>query len=159
VHVHFDAPNKCIYCGSKVLGGGCIFNPFGKNHVRGPEFLANVKEQTKNSTILSYLYESILNSDKSNAPMTPLNRFFRRLAGIVGTLGQPLLESFQYQSKPTFSQIPKEQTILAFEIKERLEEQYKQINETIKHANLSLPQEIVEDIMVDAIISFSEKNK
>jgi hypothetical protein len=51
----------------------------------------------------------------------------------------------------------KEYNIKAFELKDRLVEQYKQLNETINHANLSLPQEVVEDILVDAIISASEK--
>jgi hypothetical protein len=157
VHVHFDAPNKCIYCGSKVIGSGCIFNPFGKNHVRGPEFLANVKEQVKNSIILSYLYESIIKSEQSNAVLTPLSRFYKRLSGFVTSLGQPLLESFQFQSKPSYSNLQKEHTILAFELKERIQEQIKSLNETIKQANISLPQEIVEDIIVDAIMASGEK--
>lgn len=159
VHVHFDAPNKCIYCGSKAIGTGCIFNPFGKQHIRGPEFLVNVKEQVKNSTILSYLYENVINSEKSNAPLTPLSRFYKRLAGFVTTLGQPLMESFKFQSKPTYTGLLKEHTIIAFGLKERLEEQLKQVTSTLKHANLALPQEIVEDILVDAIISASEENQ
>jgi hypothetical protein len=156
-HVHFDAPNKCIYCGSKVLGSGCIFNPFGKNHVRGPEFLIGVKEQTQKSAVLSYLYENISN-DNVDAPLTPLSRFYKRLCGIISNLSQPLMEAFSLQSKPSYADLPKEYSIKVFELKERLVEQCKGLNETIKHANLALPQEIVEEILIDAIITSSEKN-
>jgi hypothetical protein len=155
-HVHFDDPNKCIYCGSKVLGGGCIWNPFGKTHVRGPEYLANVKEQTEKSVILSYLYENI-SKDDPNKPLTPLSRFYKRLCGIISSSSQPLLEALNLQAKPTYAGLSKEHNIRAFEIRERLIEQYKQINETLKHANLALPQEIVEEILVDAIITVGEK--
>lgn len=154
-HVHFDSPGKCIYCGSKMQGSGCIFNPFGKNHVRAPEFLAGVKEQTEKSTILKYLYEQV-NKLQHSPYMSPLNRFYKRLYEIVCTSGQPLLEALQLQSKPTYSNLDKKQNLYAHELKERLSTQYKQIYETIKHANLSLPQEIVEEILVDAIMLVDE---
>lgn len=155
-HVHFDDPHKCIYCGSKMLGGGCLFNPFGKNHVRGPEYLANVKEQTEKSAILSYLYEN-LTHDQKDRPLTPLSRFYKRLMGIITNASQPLLEALSLQSKPSYTNLGKNELLKAKEIKERLIFQYNELNETLKHANLSLPQEIVEEIMVDAIISTNEK--
>jgi len=61
------------------------------------------------------------------------------------------------QSRPTYASLTKEHNIKAFELKERLKEQFKQLNETVKHANISLPQEIVEEILVDVIISSNEK--
>lgn len=155
-HVHFDAPHKCIYCGSKVLGSGCIYNPFGKNHIRGPEFLANMKEHTEKSAILSYLYENLINENE-NRFLTPLGRFYKRLFGIITNTSQPLLEALGLQSKISTSSLPKEYVLRVHEIKERLIEQYKEINATIRHANLSLPKEIVEEVIVDAIISSSEK--
>jgi len=84
-HVHFDA-NKCIFCGSKVIGTGCPYNPYGKVHVRGPEFLAGIKEQVEKSTILSYLYENI-STLKDNVANSPLSRFYKRLAGIIANSG------------------------------------------------------------------------
>jgi hypothetical protein len=158
VHVHFDAPGKCIYCGSKVQGTGCPFNPFGKIHVRGPEYLANVKEQTEKSVVLNYLYEQISNYDEK-AHMTPLSRFYRRLCGIVTNASQPLLEAFNFQSKPNYANLNKEQTKLAFELKDRLMEQFKKISDTVRHANLALPQEMVEEVLLDAIISKNDKKK
>jgi hypothetical protein len=155
-HVHFDEPNKCIFCGSKVNGSGCPFNPFGKIHVRGAAYLANVKEQTEKSAVLNYLYENI-NNDQQLEHTSPLNRFYKRLCGIISNAGQPLLEAFSLQSKPTHSNLSKDQTIKAFELKERISTQYKELNETIKHANLALPQEIVEEILVDAIMTVGEK--
>ena len=151
-HVHFDAPNKCIFCGSKVIGTGCPFNPYGKIHIRGPEFLASVKEQVEKSTILSYLYENISKISDSKI-ISPLNRFYKRLAGIVANSGEPLLEALQLQHTPIYENLTKEQNILAFDLRERLKEQYKQINESVKYANTALPQEIVEQILLDVIIS------
>jgi hypothetical protein len=156
VHVHFGEPDKCIYCGSKVLGSGCPYNPFSKIHIRGPEYLTNVKEQTQKSVILNYIYENISN-DTFNAHLTPLSRFYKRLREIVSSASQPLLEALNLQCKPTYANLSKQHNIKAFEVKERLVEQYKQINNTLKHANLSFPQELVEEILVDAIMSVSEE--
>jgi hypothetical protein len=154
-HVHFDAPNKCIFCGSKVIGTGCPFNPYGKIHIRGPEFLASVKEQVEKSTILSYLYENISKISDSKI-ISPLNRFYKRLAGIVANSGEPLLEALQLQNTPIYENLTKEQNIMAFDLKERLKEQYKQINESVKYANTALPCELVEQILLDIIIGNSK---
>ncbi len=150
-HVHFDA-GKCIFCGSKVVGAGCPYNPYGKIHIKGPEFLASVKEQVEKSTILSYLYENL---SKLNATpiISPLNRFYKRLAGILANAGQPLLEALELQETPSYDKLSREQNVLAFELKERLKKQYKDINESVKYANTALPQEVVEKILLSVIIS------
>lgn len=154
-HVHMDEPNKCIYCGSKYLGTGCLFNPYGKMHVRGPEFLNRVVEQTKKSTILKYLYETV-KGHANNKFLTPLGRFYRRLSEIIANSGEPLLETFELQSKPTHKNLTKEQFVQATELKERLSEQFNQIVNTVKVANFALPQEVVEEILIDAIMSNNE---
>jgi hypothetical protein len=141
-----------------VLGSGCPFNPFGKVHVRGPEFLLGVKEHTEKSAILNYLYENIT-KEQEMTHTTPLNRFYKRLCCIISNAGQPLLEAFNLQSKPKYADLSKEQMIKAFELKERLKIQYKELNETLKYANLTLPQEIVEEVLIDAIISTDDKTK
>ena len=115
-----------------------------------------MKEQTEKSVILSYLYEN-LTKDDPNKPLTPLSRFYKRLCGIISNASQPLLEALNFQTKITSSNLSREETLKAFEIKERLFEQLKAINSTIKHANLSIPQEIVEEVLLDAIISSSEQ--
>jgi hypothetical protein len=155
-HVHFDSPDKCIYCGSKSLGGGCMFNPFGKNHIRGPEFLANVKEQVQKSAILSYLYENLSNPNKESF-FTPLGRFYKRLMEIVSITGNSLFEAFNLQSKPNYAELSKKDLMKSIELKEKLMYCYDQLNKTIQEANLCLPQEMVENIIIDAIISKNEK--
>jgi hypothetical protein len=155
-HVHFDDPNKCIYCGSRSVGSGCIYNPHGKIHVRGPEFLTSSKDYSKKSVILKYLFENVNAFD--NEPYTsPLNRFYKRLCHIIATASQPLLEALSIQIRPSYAKLDKHQTLKANEIKNRLKEQYGEIYETIKYANLSLPQEIVEEIIIDVIMADSEK--
>jgi hypothetical protein len=150
-HVHFDHPDRCIYCGSKNVGGGCLYNPNGKIHIRGPEFLTNVKEQLKNSSILKYLYENITKLDEK--PMTPLSRFYKRLMEIVSSSSQFLVETLSLQSKPSFEQLSKTDFLKVNEYKEKLKYQYTNLFETIKNANLDLPQEIVEDILIDVILN------
>lgn len=151
-HVHFDAPQQCIYCGSRSLGSGCLFNPFGKNHVRGPEYLLSVKEQCEKSVVLKYLYENIQNQEENNLS-SPLKRFYKKICNIIATASQPLLETLSLQSKPTFAKLTKDQNIKAFELKKRLSEEYNSLFETVKRANLTLPQEIVEEILLDVIIT------
>ena len=157
-HVHMDEPNRCIYCGSKYLGTGCLFNPYGKVHVRGPEFLNRVVEQTKKSTVLKYLYETIKGFTEIKF-LSPLGRFYKRLSEIIANSGEPLLETFEFQSKPVLKDLTKEQFIQATEFKERLSEQYQNIVDTVKLANLALPEEIVEEILIDAIMSNSKNDK
>jgi len=157
-HVHMDDPNRCIYCNSKYVGGGCIYNPYGKNHVKSPEFLNRVHEQTKKSSVLAYLYEKVKNL-KNVKYLTPLSRFYKRLSEIISNSGEPLLEAFELQNKPSFDGISKEQYIEANNIKNRLVEQYSEINKTITRANLFLPNEIVEEILIDAIMDSCEQSK
>lgn len=157
-HVHMDEPSRCIYCGSKYLGSGCLFNPYGKIHVRGPEFLNRVQEQTEKSSILKYLFEVVKGLTEIKM-LSPLGRFYKRLSEIIANSGEPLLESFELQNKPVLTDLTKEQFVQAIEFKNRLVDQYKQINETIKFANLALPQEIIEEILIDAIMTCDEKSK
>jgi hypothetical protein len=155
-HVHFDSPEKCIYCGSRVLGGGCLLNPFGKNHIRGPEYLLTVKEQCDKSLILSYLYEK-LNKINENVFLTPLNRFYKRLSQIISSTSQPLLEAFNLQTKPTYTNLSKKQNILVFELKEKIKKNKNELFQILKDANTQLPEELVEEMLIDVIISSDEK--
>ena len=98
------------------------------------------------------MYENLNNQDDQSYN-SPLKRFYKRVCNIISTVSQPLLESLNLQSKPSFAKLTKEQHITAFQIKDRLSEEYSKISETLRHANLSLPQEIIEEILVDVIIS------
>lgn len=155
-HVHMDDTNRCIYCGSKYIGSGCLHNPYGKNHVKSPEFLNRVHEQTKNSSVLAYLYEKI-KGISSSSKISPLGRFYKRLSEIISNTSQPLLEVFELQSKPTINNISKTEYIEANLIKKRLTEQYLEIGKTLKRANTFLPNEIVEEILIHAIIDSCEQ--
>lgn len=157
-HVHMDNLNNCIYCGSKYVGSGCLFNPYGKNHIKSPEFLNRVQEQAKDSVIMNFLYEKIKNNNNSKY-ITPLGRFYRRLTEMISATGSSLLEVFEIQNKPSFTNLNKEQYVQAIELKNRLTESYKQISETLKIANASLPEEIIEKILIDAIITNDAKSK
>lgn len=154
-HVHMDSNNRCIYCGSKYLGGGCLFNPYGKNHVKSPEFLNRVHEQIKNSSVLVYLYEKVKGLSLSSK-ISPLGRFYKRLSEIISNSGQPLLEAFELQSKPTINNLSKQEYVEANLIKKRLTEQYLEVSKTLKRANAFLPNEIVEEILINAIMDIRD---
>ena len=157
-HVHMDNHNKCIYCSSKYVGSGCLYNPYSKNHVKSPEFLNRIQEQIKKSSVLAYLYEKVKSLSQTTT-LSPLNRFYKRLSEIISNSGQPLLEAFELQNKPTFDNISKQQFMEAINIKNKLVEQYSDINKTITKANLFLPSEIVEEILIDAIIDSCDRTK
>jgi uncharacterized protein YjgD (DUF1641 family) len=153
-----DNHDRCIYCSSKYVGSGCLYNPYGKTHVKSPEFLNRIQEQIKKSSVLAYLYEK-LKTLTNVKTLSPLNRFYKRLSEIISNSGQPLLEAFELQHKPTFDSISKQQFMEAINVKNKLVEQYSEINETIKKANLFLPSEIVEEILIDAIIDSCDGTK
>jgi hypothetical protein len=117
--------------------------------------LANVKEHTEKSVVLNYLFENL--NIKDNDYVSPLNRFYKRMCGIIASASQSLMEALSIHTRPTFANLSKEQHLKVFEIKKRLSVQYKEINETVKMANLSLPQEIVEEVLIDAILDSGEK--
>jgi hypothetical protein len=85
--------------------------------------------------------------------MTPLSRFYKRLMEIVSSSSQFLVETLSLQSKPSFEQLSKTDFLKVNEYKEKLKYQYTNLFETIKNANLDLPQEIVEDILIDVILN------
>ena len=144
-HVHMDNTNSCIYCGSKYVGSGCMFNPYGKIHIKSPEFVNRVHEQVKKGSLNKYL--------------TPLSRFYKRLSEMISSSGTFLLETFELQNKPSFTNLNKDQYILATELKKRISTHYNDINETLKIANANLPEEVVEKVLTDAIIMANAKSK
>lgn len=157
-HVHMGDPEKCIYCGSKYLGSGCMFNPYSKFHVRGPEFLSKVKEQVEKTTILNYLLENLKLENDHNYK-SPLDRFYKRIVSIVSSLGQPLLEALHLSEKPTYDKLSKTQMIKTIEYKQKISEQLRTLNTILFNANIELPRESVEEIIVDAIISNSGQSE
>jgi hypothetical protein len=77
----------------------------------------------------------------------------KKLSDIIASMGEPLLESFKLQQTRSYADLTKEQNIVAFELKERLQHQYSEIIKSVKHAYVALPKEVVESLLVDVIIS------
>lgn len=151
-HVHFDNPKKCIYCGSPYTGTGCPYNPYGKIHVRGPEFLNRSAIKTEKAAVLSYVLNiasSFLTECETFS--SPLDRLYTRIAGMISSIAEPLLEAFSFRETPTYGDLTKDQLIKAVELKKKISSNLKDFNETLFMASLSLPQEIVEKTLIDAI--------
>ncbi len=59
-HVHTGNDGKCIYCGSLYYGSGCIFNPYNNMHVHGSDVGISIRETTRKTLEMSYIFERLL---------------------------------------------------------------------------------------------------
>lgn len=155
-HAHCDEAGKCIYCGSKSLGFGCPNNPYGKVHIRPAAFFLQVKEQVQKSAVLTQLFERFsINPEKGYK--SPLDRLYKRLAGTIAELSEPFLEAFSLQEMPILEKLEPEQQEITTQISQRLDEQISDLRKTLKYANLSLPTEIVENLLISATLKADEE--
>lgn len=155
-HVHMDEPGKCIYCGSPSIGGGCMFNPYGTVHVRGPEYLNNSALKTEKAAVLTYIFNmatSVL--EEGSFYKSPLDRLYKRMASIIASITEPLLEAFSLQETPSYKDMSKEQLIKSVEFKNKFKQHLESFSETVLEASDHLPQEIVENTLIDAIMNFN----
>jgi hypothetical protein len=147
-----DEPGKCIYCGSPYIGSGCIFNPYGKNHVRGPEYLNRAVVKTEKAIVLNYALNKIKPETIEEGYTSPLDRLYKRVVNILLNTAEPLLEALSLQRKSVYNQISKQQLVKAVEYKQKFKKHLSEMSETVKEASLDLPPEIVEEYLIDAII-------
>jgi len=156
VHVHTGDPMSCMYCGSKSVGSGCLFNPYNKNHIRSPEYLNRFSEQAEHAVLLKYIVEKLkIKNDLEYS--SPLDRFYKGISSFISNISQPLLEAFFIAEKPTYKDLDKDQLKIVIESKNILIDKMSEIKEILSEINLVLPTEIVEEIIVDAIISSNDK--
>lgn len=160
-HVHMDEPGKCIYCGSPGLGGGCGWNPYGDMHVRGPEFLNRASVQSEKAAVLTYIFNiasTLLAEGESYS--SPLDRLYKRMASVIASVTEPLLEALCLQESPTYGKLSKPELIKTVEFKNKFKKQLESFTETVREASLALPHEIVEKTLIDAIMNLDvRKNK
>lgn len=152
VHVHTGNPTSCIYCGSNSVGSGCLLNPYGKVHVRGPEFLNRFTEQAEKAVLLKYILEKLKTNENKNKNSF-LDNFYSKVCSMITSVSQPILEAFFMVEKPTYKNLDKEQMVIAIESKKLVSSKLSEIKDILSEINLVLPTEIVEEIIVDAIIS------
>lgn len=155
-HVHMNNGGKCIYCGSNQTGSGCLLNPYNKIHIRGQEFLSRAYIQTEKFSILSYLFNKLKFISLSENYKSPLDNFYKKIANLIASTAQPLLEALYLQNYNVKSDLSKEHLIESFKLQQDLKKQFKITNELIKKANLNLPSELVEESIVSAIMSIDE---
>ena len=160
-HVHTDNPGKCIYCASESRGSGCMCNPYGNSHVKGAEFLNRSAIQTEKATILTYILNTASSLLQENTMYkSPLDRFYKRIASIIASVSEPLLEALCLQETPTYKDLSKKQLIETFEFKKKFKKELEVFTDVIADASLKLPPEIVEKILMDAILDIDvRKNK
>jgi hypothetical protein len=147
-----DEPGKCIYCGSQYQGGGCIWNPYGKNHVKGPEYLNRAVVKTEKAIVLNYVLNKIKTPLVEESYISPLDRFYKRIIGIMANVAEPLLEALSLNNTSAYSKISKTEMIKAVEFKQKLKTQLLEMTKTLHEAELQLPPEIVEEYLIEAII-------
>jgi len=152
VHVHTGDPTSCMYCSSKSVGSGCLFNPYGKNHVKSPDFLNRFTEQAEDAVLLNYIIEKIQKNNDLKYNST-LDRFYKRISSIIANISEPLLEALHISEKPTYKSLTIEQLSKAIECKKIIVNKLSELKIILSETNLILPTEIVEEIIIDAIIS------
>lgn len=152
VHVHTDNPGACIYCGSDSIGSGCGYNPYSKVHVKSSEFLNRSAIQTENAALLSYFLNVSSSMIEETCKDSPLNRLYNRVSSFIASSVEPFLNAFVVQESPSYSDLKKEDLITCIEMKKRLNVSIKSFKNIVEEYNLKLPKEIVEKVLLDAII-------
>ena len=153
VHVHMGDSTKCIYCGSKYRGSGCIYNPYNKFHTMGVDYSGQIKEQVSKSVVCSYLLNKMTDDVVEESVSSPLNRFYHRVASLLSHTGQPFTDALCLDDRNIKAQLTKEQVIEAFELKKLLESKLAEIHEILSKVNQSLPVEVVEESLIEAILT------
>lgn len=157
-HAHMDEPDNCIYCGSPNISSRCPYNPYGDNHVKGNIMYQKIKEQLKKSAILTHIFE-VLNQNNDLRYKSPLDRFYKRIAESIKKISDPFLESLLIREQTIFENINFEDKIKISKIQNELYNKIKDLKKTITEANCSLPPEIVEKVLLNAIIDSCDTNK
>ena len=152
-HVHMGDSTKCIYCGSKYRGSGCIYNPYNKFHTMGVDYSGQIKEQVSKSVVCSYLLNKMTDDVVEESVSSPLNRFYHRVASLLSHTGQPFTDALCLDDRNIKAQLTKEQVIEAFELKKLLESKLAEIHEILSKVNQSLPVEVVEESLIEAILT------
>lgn len=151
-HVHMGKRDHCIYCGSKYRGSGCIYNPYGKVHVMGPDYSGQIKEQVSKSVVCSYLLQKMTAEPILLESSSPLERFYSRVGMLLGETGQPFTDALALDQRNIKAELTKEQVIAAFELKQELQPLLEDITRLLNKANQSLPTEVVEESLIEAVL-------
>jgi hypothetical protein len=157
-HAHMDEPENCIYCGSPNIASRCPYNPYGDNHIKGGIMYQKIKEQLKKSVMLSHIFEMV--TQKNNLKYnSPLDRFYKRLAESIQKFSEPFIDSFLIREKVIFEGLQFDEKVKISKIQNDIQLNIKNLKHTIKEANMSLPTEIVERVLINAIIESCDSNQ
>ena len=110
--------------------------------------------QTEKAAILTYIFNVTSSLLAENTVYTsPLDRLYKRVASIIASASEPLLEALCLQETPSYGSLSKEQLIASVDLKKKVKTQLEQFSNTVMEASLGLPQEIVEKTLIDAIMN------
>lgn len=154
-HVHFGLGDRCIYCGGTSQGSGCVYNPYGKIHIKGPEFLNRTDIQTEKALILKYMLLK-LNENFNNSYKSPLDRFYKRITYLISKTSEPFLEALNLSESSVINSTDKQQLLNAYKFQTETVKILSQLKALIKEAGLNMPPEIVEESLLNAILSDNE---
>ena len=90
---------------------------------------------------------------------SPLDRFYKRIASTISKNAEPILESLSISSKPIYENLNQDQKNEVVFMKERISEQINDLKHSLIYSNSILPPEIVENILIDAILADGTKSK
>lgn len=157
-HAHMDEPDKCIYCGSPNMASMCPYNPYGDKHIKGNIMYQKIKEQLKKTAVLTHIFE-VLNQKNDFEYKSPLDRFYKRLSESIKKFSEPFLESLLIREQTIFENVKFEDKIKISKLQKNISNKLQDLKKTIIEANLNLPPEIVEKVLLNAIIDSCDRNK
>jgi len=145
-----------MYCGTDAVGSGCVYNPYNKNHISGGEFLNRGNVQTEKAVVLNYFFNKLKKKPLMETYKSPLDRLYNRVASILYSIAEPLLEALSLQETSIYSKLSKQDLINAHDYKMKFALQFKEFNKIVEEAYKNLPPEIVEESLAEAIMLDNE---
>jgi len=134
-----------------------VYNPYGKIHVSAPDFLNRSNLKSENAVLLHYFLKRTTTIEVLGENYkSPLDRFYKRLKGIVLNLSLPLLEALFLTETHLYKSLSKQQIVESVEFKGRFKNILRDLSSLIREAEEKLPPEMVEETLLNAILDKDE---
>jgi hypothetical protein len=124
-------------------------------HIKGPEFLNRTDLQSEKALVLKYMLTK-LNEKFNNSYKSPLDRFYKRVTHLISGTSEPFLEALNLSESSVINTTDKQQLLNAYKLQSETVKILAQLKSLIKEANLTLPPEMVEESLLNAILSNNE---
>jgi hypothetical protein len=120
-------------------------------------FEENIKDKnnclTEKTIILNYLLKQISQKSNSYTHSSPLDRFYKRMSGIVSHLSEPLLEAISLQETPIYEGINRIEALESYHLKLKICNILSDLNQILEQSSTKLSPEVIEETLLDALLT------